>query len=126
MKNKNIGTVYLICFEKHFKHARHYLGFTQVGEKREQRHIDGNGSKLLRAVDKAGIAFQVVRTWEGVDRHFERKLKKQKNSKNLCPRCKGVNINGTVGTNINESQPNNEDASLGFQKQYETAIQSEV
>lgn len=88
MKKGVIGTVYLIHFERAFHHARHYIGWT-TNDSRIQRHIDGHGSKLLRAVANAGIAFHVVREWHGVDRHFERKLKNMKKSRALCPQCKG-------------------------------------
>lgn len=80
------GTVYLICFERNFHHARHYLGFSEDHEKREERHINGDGAKILAAVDRAGIAFQVVRTWSA-DRYFERWLKRRKGTSHLCPRC---------------------------------------
>jgi len=83
---KNRGEIYLIHFEKHYHHARHYIGFTKT-DSRTQRHLDGRGSKLLKAVDAAGIAFQVVRTWEG-DRHLERKLKNRKKAAKLCPICR--------------------------------------
>lgn len=83
------GQVYLICFDKHYHHAKHYIGFTDAGvEQRLEKHRLGVGAKLLRAVSKADIEFDVVRIWEDVDRHFERKLKNRKNAKRLCPRCK--------------------------------------
>ncbi len=90
MENK--GTVYLLCFDKPYKHARHYIGFCENGnvEKRINRHYKGNSSRLLRAVAKAGVNWEVVRTWENVTRNFERKLKNQKNAKKLCPRCSEV------------------------------------
>lgn len=85
-----MGTVYLIHFDEPFHHARHYLGFCEDGNlaARYERHQAGRGSKLLRAVAAAGIGFEVVRTWEGVDRNFERALKNQRNAPRLCPRCR--------------------------------------
>lgn len=81
--------VYLIHFERKLYHAQHYIGFTDVPLiDRVERHLAGNGSKLLRAVTKAGIEWEVVRVWQDKDRKFERKLKNQKNSKLLCPICK--------------------------------------
>jgi hypothetical protein len=82
-----LGTVYLICFDRPFHHARHYLGYTENIIGRLERHQSGHGSKLLRAVNEAGIKYGIVRIWEGVDRHFERKLHKRGGNKKLCPIC---------------------------------------
>lgn len=80
--------IYLIHFEKPLFHARHYLGFcVEDLEARIDRHAKGTGSKLMRAVVKAGIRFAVVRVWEEGDRNFERKLKNRKNTPRLCPIC---------------------------------------
>ena len=88
--SNNKGQVYLICFDAHYHHAKHYIGFAQNGvDNRLERHRSGQGSRLLRAVMQAGINFDVVRVWNDVDRNFERKLKKRKNSKHFCPRCGG-------------------------------------
>lgn len=83
------GTVYLICLSRPFKHARHYIGWTaQPVEDRLEVHRSGQGSRMLRAAVQAGIKLRVVRTWEGVDRHFERELKNRHDSAGLCPRCR--------------------------------------
>lgn len=83
--------VYLLCFDKKFKHAQHYIGFAEnqrTFEIRMKHHASGRGSRLMDAVTKAGIGFKVARTWEDGDRNFERKLKNQKNASRLCPHCK--------------------------------------
>lgn len=83
-----MGIVYLIHFDKPYKHANHYIGFVEEDLcRRLQEHLDNYGSKLLKAVNNANIQWEVVRVWEGVDRNFERKLKKRKNSKQMCPVC---------------------------------------
>lgn len=89
------GTVYLIHFKTKFRHAKHYIGFCEEGnlESRMQRHRSGDGAKLLRAVVKEGIEFDVARTWQG-DRDFERRLKKRKNASRLCPVCVGGEVAG--------------------------------
>ena len=81
------GTVYLIHFERPFKHVQHYIGWTANLDKRMQRHRDGKGSRLLRAVNQAGISWEVVQTWDG-DRGLERQLKELKNAPKLCPKCR--------------------------------------
>lgn len=79
--------VYLIHFDKPFKHAQHYIGYTEHFEERMDCHKHGTGSRLLRAVNKAGIGWKVVRTWEG-DGNLERRLKNWKKASQLCPVCK--------------------------------------
>lgn len=85
------GIVYLICFEKPYKHAKHYIGFCEDGnlEQRLKRHKQGNGARLLQVITENKIKFKVTRTWENVTRDFERKLKNRKKSSQLCPLCKG-------------------------------------
>lgn len=82
--------VYLIHLSEPYKHAQHYLGFTEDEESVEDRlsrHRSGAGSKLLRAVNKAGIKYFVARLWPGYTRTQERQLKNQKKARMLCPVC---------------------------------------
>lgn len=86
-RSKKSGLIYLLHFEKKLHHAGHYLGFCEDDlEARLDRHRKGQGARLLEVVVAAGIDFSVARTWKG-DRHFERKLKNQKNARRLCPIC---------------------------------------
>ena len=73
-------TVYLIHLDRPLAHARHYLGSTDDLARRLHEHEQGNGSKMLAAVARAGI------TGPG-DRAWERRLKRYKKSKRLCPIC---------------------------------------
>lgn len=82
------GTVYLIHFDEPIAHAQHYMGWTSDLEQRLDAHSNGTGSKLMAEVRRRGIPWSVTRTWEGVDRHFERKLKNHKSGPRFCPRCK--------------------------------------
>lgn len=84
------GTVYLLHFDVPVHHARHYLGWTgQVTvEDRVQRHLDGRGSPLVAAADRLGDV-RIARVWYQVDRNFERRLKKGKETPALCPVCSG-------------------------------------
>lgn len=85
---KNVpGTVYLIHLDRPLAHSQHYIGWTNDLPNRMHEHETGRGSAFLRAAKEAGINFKVVRTWEGQDRNFERKLKNRKNAKFLCPTC---------------------------------------
>jgi hypothetical protein len=81
--------IYLIHFDRPFKHAKHYLGFCEEGglEQRIDKHRRGAGAKLLRAVAQAGIGFRVVRTWAQGTRDEERKLKNRGGAARICPCC---------------------------------------
>lgn len=82
--------VYLIHFDQPLKHAQHYLGFVEKDlDQRIRRHRNGQGAKLLRAVNQAGIGWSVVKVWEDGDRNFERSLKNKKKTKCFCPKCNG-------------------------------------
>lgn len=86
-------TVYLVHFARPFKHAKHYIGYTDLSlQERFKRHMSNaqlrRGSALLRAVIEAGIKFKVVRTWDG-DREVE-KRKKNGHATRQCPVCRGL------------------------------------
>ena len=80
---------YLLHFDKPYKHARHYLGYTKDLDARLQDHNWGNGSgaALTDAARTAGITFQLARVWEGATRADERKLHRQGHNPRLCPMC---------------------------------------
>lgn len=80
--------LYIIHFDVPLHHAQHYVGYCKDGRLMERllEHHAGNGSKLLRAVSRAGIGWKVAKELPG-DRTAERKLKNRKNTKQLCPIC---------------------------------------
>ncbi len=81
--------VYLIHFDEPFKGVQHYLGYS-ADEKfaaRIRHHQKNTGARLIRAVNLAGIGWNVVRQWPDQDGNFERQLKNRKNSSKLCPVC---------------------------------------
>lgn len=82
--------VYLICFNRSFSHARHYLGRAKDIRARIKQHRNGNGSRLLAAINQAGIGWEVVYVWGGANRNKEKELKCLKSSTRLCPRCGGI------------------------------------
>jgi predicted GIY-YIG superfamily endonuclease len=82
------GTVYLIHFNRAYKHARHYLGYSEHLDKRITDHLCGMGARLMEVVTLAGIEWKVARTWPG-DRTFERHLKNRKDAPRICPLCSG-------------------------------------
>jgi predicted GIY-YIG superfamily endonuclease len=102
------GLIYLLHFERPIgdlanprAQARHYIGFTQNKRTLAQRlehHREGRGARLVHAFVRAGIAFEVARTWPGT-RDDERWLKNRKKASRLCPYCLG----GTNGTGREEA-----------------------
>jgi predicted GIY-YIG superfamily endonuclease len=72
--------------------TQHYLGWSDDVPARIQAHRDGRGARLTEVAKERGIGFEVVRTWDGEDRHFERALKNQKNSPRLCPICQPESV----------------------------------
>ncbi len=81
-------TVYLLHFNRRYKHAGHYLGSTKSLTKRLAEHESGRGARLLEVVYAVGITWVLARTWEG-GKQRERQLKKQGGASRFCPICKG-------------------------------------
>lgn len=80
------STVYLLHFERPYKHARHYLGSCNNLARRLAEHKRGAGARLTAVVQAAGISWQCVRTWRG-GRQRERQIKKQGGLSRVCPVC---------------------------------------
>ena len=81
------NTVYLLHFDTPLHHAQHYMGFTDNLEARLLHHRGGTGARLMEVLREHNIGFSLVRTWDG-DRNKERRLKKWKNGRQLCPVCR--------------------------------------
>jgi predicted GIY-YIG superfamily endonuclease len=84
-----VGTIYLIHFDRPYRHARHYLGWAVDLDARLSEHAAGRGARLLAVVRDAGIGWQLARTWTGT-RTRERQIKTQGGASRCCPLC-GVN-----------------------------------
>ncbi|MFE0152836.1 hypothetical protein ACFWY5_37230 [Nonomuraea sp. NPDC059007] len=81
------GTVYLLHFERPYKHARHYIGWT-AGDlnHRLRQHRNGSGARLIQVITANGIGFVVARLWDG-GRNLERSLKRRGGASRCCPLC---------------------------------------
>jgi hypothetical protein len=82
------GTVYVLHFEPAYKHARHYVGWTE-GDVTERIavHLQGRGSPLIRAAVSAGVDVQLAATYEGT-RYLERRLKSWHHTGRFCAICR--------------------------------------
>ena len=84
------GVIYLLHFDRPYRHASHYTGWVHSRRFLEPRlgaHRAGVGARLMAVVGEAGIGFQLARTWEG-DRYRERALKLQGGASRRCPICR--------------------------------------
>lgn len=88
--NGERGTIYLLHFDRPYKHAKHYLGWTLDLDTRIAAHRSGVGDcgRLMRVIKDAGIGFQLARIWTEATRTYERSLKNQGGRSRLCPLCK--------------------------------------
>jgi predicted GIY-YIG superfamily endonuclease len=80
------GTVYLLHFDRPYRHARHYCGWTRDLPARLVEHAAGRGARLLAVITDAGIGWQLARTWTGT-RGRERQIKRQGGLSRCCPAC---------------------------------------
>lgn len=82
------GTVYLLCLTAAVgSGARHYLGWSGDHERRLEDHRRGRGARLLAVANGLGVGYEVVRTWEGLTREDERRMKECGHLALLCPGC---------------------------------------
>ena len=92
------GTVYLLHFTEPYtgtparpgnkpQVVQHYLGISPVSlGRRLAAHRAGNGARLIAVLAAAGIGFELARTW-APEPGLERRLKRQKKARKLCPVC---------------------------------------
>lgn len=82
------GTVYMLCSDEPYEHAKHYIGWSRNLGWRLHHHRNGSsGVPLMHALKGAGIGFEVVMTVRGTHWH-ERQLKNRGGATRLCPRCR--------------------------------------
>ena len=81
-----LGVIYLLCFTEPYRHARHYVGWTEDLLDRLDRHAAGHGARLIEVITQAGIGFTLVRICEGT-RTTERAIKNAGGAVRYCPAC---------------------------------------
>ena len=88
-ESEYVMCVYLIHFEQPYKHARHYLGYSDNLAARIAAHEHGNGARLMSVISRNDIRWVVARVWPNGGPDLERKLKRHHGSCDLCPICAG-------------------------------------
>ena len=87
------GVIYMLHFHQPYKHAMHYVGWTEDLLHRLDRHASGTGARLVEVIWQAGIGFTLVRICEGT-RHTERAIKHAGGATRYCPACTSHPRNG--------------------------------
>lgn len=82
-----MSAVYVLHFDPPFKHARHYVGWTDQEDiaARLDDHVKCRGSRLVKAAAAAGVKVEIAHVIVGADRNFERKIKR---STDVCRWCR--------------------------------------
>jgi predicted GIY-YIG superfamily endonuclease len=83
---RHTGTIYLLHFDRPYRHAAHYCGFTTNLTARLAEHAAGRGARLLAVIAREGIGWRLARTWHGT-RGRERALKNQGGAARRCSIC---------------------------------------
>lgn len=78
---------YLLHFDPPYKHARHYVGYTEHLDVRVEQHRNGTGANLTAVASAAGCEIKIARVWDNATRALERKIKTSKHHSRLCPIC---------------------------------------
>ena len=92
--------VYLLHISPPYRHARHYIGYTEreVMERVHDHFGSGRGrqSPLVRAAIAAGCTVVIARIWPDGDRALEQKFKKWRKGPLLCPKCNAKPRGGKI------------------------------
>jgi predicted GIY-YIG superfamily endonuclease len=91
-----LGVIYLLCFSRPYRHARHYCGWAEDVLDRLNQHASGRGARLMTVIWQAGIGFTLVRVCEGT-RRTERAIKNAGGAVRYCPLCTPRPWNGHWG-----------------------------
>ena len=91
-----LGVIYMLHFSQPYKHARHYVGWTEDLLSRLDRHAKGTGARLIDVIWHAGIGFTLIRVCAGT-RDNERAIKNAGGAVRYCPACTAHPRNGHWG-----------------------------
>jgi len=81
------GWVYVLHFNRPYRHACHYVGWSEDLFRRLDAHAEGHGGRLMAVIKAAGIGFRITAVFPGT-RELERRIKRQHGGNKVCPLCK--------------------------------------
>jgi len=84
-----VGTFYLLHFDRPVGHAAHYAGWTRSLKGRIHHHRNGTGARLTQVARERGIGFTIAKVVAGVTRAHERRVKNMGGLGRNCPICQG-------------------------------------
>lgn len=89
MRSDLVGVTYLLHFERPISHAQHYLGWTNDLDARMKQHRNGSRERcvLTFVARERGIGLILARVWEGVTIDHEKRMKRRRNARRMCPIC---------------------------------------
>jgi predicted GIY-YIG superfamily endonuclease len=102
-----LGYVYILHFDKPYKHAAHYIGYAiKDWEARIDEHRRGiSRVRIMEVIKAAGIGFEVAKVFKRVPKTFERKLKNRHGASKICPICKKNNHGKTIHSKNQQKPP---------------------
>ena len=86
MTRQQFGVIYMLHFHRPYRHAKHYVGWTDDLFDRLDTHAKGHGARLVAVIWHAGIGFTLIRICEGT-RRTERAIKNAGGAVRYCPAC---------------------------------------
>lgn len=85
--------IYVLCFDTHLAHAKHYVGCTAALRQRLRTHALGHGSRLTRELHAQGITWKLGGLFAvsmAEMRRLERSVKDYHNTAQFCALCQGA------------------------------------
>lgn len=87
--------VYILHFDKPYKHAMHYLGITNDPDRRFKEHNSGQGGRLPAVVRQNNIDFEMFilgkyNTYEEAKTREKHLKEKYKKPSRYCPKCREI------------------------------------
>lgn len=101
MSESRRGYVYVLCFDRPFSHARHYIGCSTDLRGRLRTHARGAGARIVKAAAAVGIGFTLGAVGccnVATLRRLERQAKDWHGAAGFCVRCAGESVRAIPGT----------------------------
>jgi hypothetical protein len=92
--------LYLLHFDRPYRHARHYLGYAKRAPADYARRVAAGAEypphELVLAALGDGVTMRVADVWPGLDRNDRRELRAGHDRRRLCPICLAEPVDGSA------------------------------